>query len=83
MVRGGGAHTEQAENRPILSPDPIQNGHTLVLRALGSRWADGGLGGDLERSLRSTFGLRVAGNLYVTPPGEQGLAPHYDDHCEF
>ena len=30
-------------------------------------------------SLEAAFGALVGANVYVTPPGCQGLAPHYDD----
>ena len=53
-----------------------------MVRALGSRWAGGGCG-QLQAALSGALGLRAAGNLYVTPPGQQGLAAHYDDHCEY
>jgi lysine-specific demethylase/histidyl-hydroxylase NO66 len=28
---------------------------------------------------QQTFGCLVGANCYLTPPGSQGLAPHYDD----
>lgn len=31
------------------------------------------------RALESFFGTFVGANTYITPPGAQGLAPHYDD----
>ena len=53
-----------------------------MLRALGSRWAGGGCG-QLQAALGSALGLRAAGDLYVTPSGQQGLAAHYNDHCKW
>ncbi|KAK2727286.1 hypothetical protein QYM36_007955, partial [Artemia franciscana] len=33
----------------------------------------------LLEHLESYFGCLVGSNVYITPPGTQGLAPHYDD----
>ncbi len=65
----------------MFMPTGPQAGHTLVLRALGSRSMAGGCT-QLQEALRQALGLRAAGNLYATPAGQQGLAAHYDDHCE-
>ncbi|GAX83400.1 hypothetical protein CEUSTIGMA_g10825.t1 [Chlamydomonas eustigma] len=68
-----------ADNDALLQH--LRDGHTLVWRALGSRWGGGCT--HLQSALRDVFGFRCAGNLYVTPAGQQGLAAHYDDHCVF
>uniref|UniRef100_S4RFQ1 Bifunctional lysine-specific demethylase and histidyl-hydroxylase n=1 Tax=Petromyzon marinus TaxID=7757 RepID=S4RFQ1_PETMA len=33
----------------------------------------------IQEKLESFFGALVGSNVYVTPPGSQGLAPHHDD----
>ena len=53
------------------------DGHTIVLdgvekyvRAVGT----------LARSIEVELNFPVQVNTYITPPGQTGLAPHYDDH---
>lgn len=33
----------------------------------------------LLSTLQELFGCMVGANIYLTPPGTQGFAPHYDD----
>jgi ribosomal protein L16 Arg81 hydroxylase len=56
------------------------DGHTIVLdgvekyvRAVGT----------LARSIEVELNFPVQVNTYITPPGQTGLAPHYDDHDVF
>jgi ribosomal protein L16 Arg81 hydroxylase len=36
--------------------------------------------GTLARSLEVELNFPIQVNAYITPPGQRGLAPHYDDH---
>lgn len=38
---------------------------------------------DLCRGLEATFGCPVHANMYLTPQGSQGFAPHFDSHEVF
>ncbi len=57
--------------------DDFADGYTIVLdgveqyvRAVGT----------LARSIEVELHFPVQVNTYITPPGQMGLAPHYDDH---
>jgi mannose-6-phosphate isomerase-like protein (cupin superfamily) len=57
-----------------------RNGSTIVVNALEQRWAP------LQRlaeSLGAELNARLQMNIYVTPPGNRGFAPHYDMHDVF
>jgi hypothetical protein len=63
-------------------------GGTVVIRGLGSRISPDKHSPftpalKLQRSLSQYFGLSTSSNLYVTPPGRQGLNCHADDHDVF
>ena len=51
------------------------NGKTLIINALEHRWPTVAV---LNRNLEAFFGCHVHTNLYLTPPGAQGFAAHYD-----
>jgi ribosomal protein L16 Arg81 hydroxylase len=57
--------------------DDFADGYTIVLdsvdqyvRAVGT----------LARSIEVELNFPIQVNAYITPPGQTGLAPHYDDH---
>ena len=60
--------------------EQFRNGSTIVVNALESRW-------ESLRRLSSTLGaeltVRLQMNIYLTPAGNQGFAPHYDMHDVF
>ena len=57
-----------------------RTGSTLVLNALELRWEPLQR---LSRSLGSQMNCRLQMNIYLTPAGAQGFAPHYDTHDVF
>ncbi|MEV4513293.1 cupin domain-containing protein [Dactylosporangium sp. NPDC049525] len=58
----------------------LAGGATLVLQGLHRLWPPlVDLAGDLGREL----GVPVQINAYLTPPGNQGFATHYDTHAVF
>jgi hypothetical protein len=57
-----------------------RNGATLILNAVETTWPPLG---ELCRTLGTLFSARLAVNVYVTPAGNQGFAPHYDGHDVF
>lgn len=57
-----------------------RQGATLVLQFLHERWRPLGC---LCQSLATEFSASFQANVYLTPPDEQGLTPHYDTHCVF
>lgn len=77
-----------SENRHVLSSTDIlkceqayKEGYTIALRGMGFRFASIASVAD---DIASIFGQPSIGvNLYLTPPGHQGLARHSDDHCVF
>jgi len=81
FTRGGGAGAtigDQAADDKVLAA--LADGATLVLQALHRTWPPlvefgSALAGDL--------GHPVQINAYVTPPQNQGFAPHYDVHDVF
>ncbi|KAG6493380.1 uncharacterized protein LOC122002003 isoform X1 [Zingiber officinale] len=59
----------------------FQDGFTIALRGMEFRFAEIA---SITRGLADLFGQpSVGANLYITPPGSQGLTFHYDDHCVF
>lgn len=59
----------------------FQDGFTIALRGMEFRFAEIA---SITRGLADLFGQpSVGANLYITPPGSQGLTVHYDDHCVF
>ncbi|CAL9176948.1 unnamed protein product [Musa hybrid cultivar] len=61
--------------------EAFQNGFTVALRGMEFRFAKVAA---IAKGLEVLFGQpSVGANLYLTPPGSQGLAHHYDDHCVF
>ncbi|GIL98768.1 hypothetical protein Vretimale_3974 [Volvox reticuliferus] len=72
---------------PVVAPNAVtvkdcgtamRGGFTMVLRAAGARSAKICA---VQDELESLIGLPTGANIYCTPPGNQGLAAHYDDHC--
>ncbi|HEY3629576.1 MAG TPA: cupin domain-containing protein [Jatrophihabitantaceae bacterium] len=80
-TRGGGAGaavTDQAADDQVLRQ--LDGGATLVLQALHRTWPPlVTFGSDLAAEL----GHPVQINAYITPPQNQGFAPHYDVHDVF
>jgi ribosomal protein L16 Arg81 hydroxylase len=78
---GGGPGAEVADQ--VLDEkvfEELAGGATLVLQGLHRLWPPlvdlaGGLGREL--------GVPVQVNAYLTPPGNQGFATHYDTHAVF
>jgi ribosomal protein L16 Arg81 hydroxylase len=81
FTRGGGAGAsidDQVADDLVLSA--LDDGATLVLQALHRTWPPlVAFGGRLAGEL----GHPVQINAYVTPPQNQGFAPHYDVHDVF
>jgi hypothetical protein len=81
FTRGGGAGAsiaDQAADDQVLAM--IADGATLVLQALHRTWPPLiDFGGRLAEEL----GHPVQVNAYITPPQNQGFAPHYDVHDVF
>jgi len=81
FTRGGGAGAaiaDQAADDKVLAN--LDAGATLVLQALHRSWPPlVGFGSRLAAEL----GHPVQINAYVTPPQNQGFAPHYDVHDVF
>lgn len=57
-----------------------RDGSTMVLNALHQRWPPLA---ELCRSLSAEFSAAFQVNVYLTPPGSQGLPTHYDTHDVF
>jgi ribosomal protein L16 Arg81 hydroxylase len=55
-------------------------GATIILPHLHDSMANLG---EFCRSLEEVFSCHVQTNIYLTPSGNQGFAPHYDDHDVF
>ncbi|PIA40894.1 hypothetical protein AQUCO_02400155v1 [Aquilegia coerulea] len=61
--------------------EAYQNGYTIALRGMEFRSYNIA---SVANGLAVLFGQpSVGANSYLTPPGSQGLARHYDDHCVF
>ncbi|KAG6589672.1 Bifunctional lysine-specific demethylase and histidyl-hydroxylase NO66, partial [Cucurbita argyrosperma subsp. sororia] len=59
----------------------FKEGYTIALRGMEFRYEKIAA---IANTLASLFGQpSVGANMYLTPPGSQGLARHYDDHCVF
>ena len=80
-TRGGGAGagiTDQAADDKILSK--MADGSTLVLQGLHRTWPPLV---DFAARLADELGHPVQINAYITPPQNQGFAPHFDVHDVF
>jgi hypothetical protein len=81
FTRGGGAGAEIADQ---VADDKVlaefSAGATLVLQGLHRTWPPLG---EFAVALSSQLGHPVQINAYVTPPQNQGFAPHYDVHDVF
>ena len=81
FTRGGGAGAaiaDQAADDKVLAA--IADGSTLVLQGLHRTWPPlVGFGSRLAEEL----GHPVQINAYITPPQNQGFAPHHDVHDVF
>ncbi|PKA57571.1 hypothetical protein AXF42_Ash018546 [Apostasia shenzhenica] len=61
--------------------EALHDGYTIALRGMEFRIPEVAA---VAEGLSYIFGQPLAGaNIYITPPGSQGLAKHYDDHCVF
>jgi bifunctional lysine-specific demethylase and histidyl-hydroxylase NO66 len=81
FTRGGGAGAavgDQAADDKILRA--IDDGSTLVLQGLHRTWPPLV---DLGARLADEIGHPVQINAYITPPQNQGFAPHHDVHDVF
>ncbi|WP_375480346.1 cupin domain-containing protein [uncultured Jatrophihabitans sp.] len=81
FTRGGGAGAsigDQAADDKVLAR--LADGATLVLQALHRSWPPLVSFGS---RLADELGHPVQINAYVTPPQNQGFAPHYDVHDVF
>uniref|UniRef100_A0ACD5UUN4 Uncharacterized protein n=1 Tax=Avena sativa TaxID=4498 RepID=A0ACD5UUN4_AVESA len=59
--------------------DAFKNGFSIALRGMEFRSEKVAA---IASALADLFGQPSAGaNIYFSPPGSQGLARHYDDHC--
>src|SRR5262245_46121181 len=72
---GGDFHPGIAEVR-----EAFELGKSIVIMSMQHRW--GPIAG-LCRGLEATFHCPVHANMYLTPPGSQGFAAHYDPHEVF
>jgi bifunctional lysine-specific demethylase and histidyl-hydroxylase NO66 len=80
-TRGGGAGAsiaDQAADDKVLAA--LADGSTLVLQGLHRAWPPLV---DLGTRLAAELGHPVQINAYITPPQNQGFAPHYDVHDVF
>ncbi len=81
FTRGGGVGAgiaDQVADDKVLAT--IADGATLVLQALHRSWPPLV---DFGSRLSSELGHPVQINAYITPPQNQGFAPHYDVHDVF
>jgi bifunctional lysine-specific demethylase and histidyl-hydroxylase NO66 len=81
FTRGGGAGagiTDQAADDKVLAA--IADGSTLVLQGLHRTWPPLV---DFGSRLADELGHPVQINAYITPPQNQGFAPHHDVHDVF
>ncbi|MFN2561529.1 MAG: cupin domain-containing protein [Jatrophihabitans sp.] len=81
FTRGGGAGAsigDQVADDKVLAA--IGDGATLVLQALHRSWPPLV---DFGSRLAAELGHPVQINAYITPPQNQGFAPHYDVHDVF
>ncbi len=81
FTRGGGAGAgiadQAADDRVLVR---MADGATLVLQALHRSWPPLV---DFGSRLAAELGHPVQINAYITPPENQGFAPHYDVHDVF
>jgi hypothetical protein len=81
FTRGGGAGAsidDQVADDQVLRQ--LDDGATLVLQALHRTWPPLV---DFGATLAAELGHPVQINAYITPPQNQGFAPHYDVHDVF
>ena len=81
FTRGGGAGAaiaDQAADDKVLAA--LSDGSTLVLQGLHRTWPPLV---DFSARLADELGHPVQVNAYVTPPQNQGFAPHHDVHDVF
>lgn len=78
----------EAEVTSAQLQELFQEGRTIVVRSLGSRIkredkSPFASAIALQHSLSRALGINASSNMYVTPPGSQGLPCHADDHDVF
>jgi ribosomal protein L16 Arg81 hydroxylase len=81
FTRGGGAGAaiaDQAADDKVLAA--LADGSTLVLQGLHRTWPPLV---DFSARLAAELGHPVQVNAYITPPQNQGFAPHHDLHDVF
>jgi cupin superfamily protein len=81
FTRGGGAGAaiaDQAADDKVLAE--LADGSTLVLQGLHRTWPPLV---DFSARLADELGHPVQVNAYITPPQNQGFAPHHDVHDVF
>ena len=64
----------------VAVAEEYQNGATIILPHLHDSMFNLG---EFCRSLEEVFCCHVQTNIYLTPPGNQGFPPHYDNHDVF
>jgi ribosomal protein L16 Arg81 hydroxylase len=77
-LRSAGANTSEGALEALYQE--YRDGSTIVLSFLHERWPP------LRRlcqSIASETSAAVQVNVYITPPGAQGLGTHYDNHDVF
>ena len=62
---------------PIRVTQLFDDGATVILSGLQERLPNLA---DFCRAMEAVMSARVQTNIYITPPGSQGLNPHYDSH---
>ncbi|KAL6749825.1 hypothetical protein V8C86DRAFT_936644 [Haematococcus lacustris] len=77
---GATSHLKQAGEAVRLEDcmEAFKSGATIALKAVGSRCQTVHT---LQQALGEALGLSPGANLYLSPPGAQGLGAHFDDHC--
>ncbi|MGE5192325.1 MAG: cupin domain-containing protein, partial [Deltaproteobacteria bacterium] len=82
-VRGALDHASMsAADEPGIAElrQAFDQGKSLVIMAMQRRWP---AIAELCRNLEGVFRCPVHANMYLTPPGSQGFAAHYDPHEVF
>src|SRR5258708_2885790 len=81
-----GLLADQPPVSPVINPgiaelrQVFDQGKSVVIMAMQQRWPTVA---ELCRNLETVFHCPVHSNMYLTPPGSQGFAPHFDTHEVF
>jgi ribosomal protein L16 Arg81 hydroxylase len=71
---------ENGRISPVAVAEQYMRGATVILPHLHDSMFNLG---EFCRSLEEVFCCHVQTNIYLTPPGNQGFPPHYDNHDVF